>query len=300
MDWTAIGTIAALVLSLFSVLGVWVVPRSIERSRRRHQAAQSHLAEIKSAIYTPMLNRLELYYLPILTHERRNVISQQARQRSKSTPIDEYPMGFVLQLSVFTMQDLMEEHDQTDMMRDFDGKQPTAETLEVDVRLHLDVKERHEKDFVRRWETFVADVDDFNARCLGRIGDISEQIVDQSGLAAWPSYDGRTPGINASELAIFVWETQLAQRRSTLVIHESGPQWQLRRESQIVGIGSQQEMQDCWDVVSDLGRDPTGAEEAPETEAAALLTDRAHSLLNELGDLSRSHTLKNTCPYIKQ
>lgn len=45
MDWTTIGTIAGIALTVATALGVWLGPRLVEQSRRRFETRQTHFLQ---------------------------------------------------------------------------------------------------------------------------------------------------------------------------------------------------------------------------------------------------------------
>ncbi|MBA7560030.1 hypothetical protein ES708_01648 [subsurface metagenome] len=90
MDWATLGIIIGLLLSFITALGVWLGPRLVENSRRRYQARQDHLGMIKENVIRPLLNQVEIYYMPIINGQLSNVVERSEFKPVLDASIDQF------------------------------------------------------------------------------------------------------------------------------------------------------------------------------------------------------------------
>ena len=154
MDWTITVTIITLVLASITAIGVWLGPKWTENNRRKYEARQSHLANIKNGVVRPLLNQITYYYIPVCTNQESNIIGKSVLVNIPDAPLTEFNKERQDQLSIYSIDDIVEDWQEKDLMRDFDAKMPiTHDSLVVDKDLYEDLRDNHDNGLAERWET---------------------------------------------------------------------------------------------------------------------------------------------------
>lgn len=299
MDLTTITTIVTLILALITALGVWLGPRIAEHSRRIHQAKQLHLESIKSGVYQPLLYQLENYSMPVIEREISNIIEKTVSIASSEIQIDEYGRINRFQLSIRTLEDMLQELEMQDFTRDASGLS-RIEHLELipDRQLYEDVKENHEPTLIVKWESFQAKLAGYNSQCLQYVERIAEQLAKQTGLRVWDNYDSK-PGTNTTGLAVFVWERQIGLGSSQFFVEKTGEITRAMVHNKVVAIGTDDEIARCRQVLDGMVKDRVEVDKLTNTVNEMRLMEECALLEEKFTHLIHSHKLSGNCKYTK-
>ncbi len=297
MDWATIGIITGIILSLITALGVWLGPRLVENSRRRYQARQEHLAIIKENVIGPLINRLELYFLPIIDSQLSNVVEKSEFKPIPDAPIDQFGGMRQIELSILTIKYILDEGEQEDWQRDaLDRSLAPRVRLQFDELLYNDLKNNHEPELVDKWEAFVFKVEEYNKKCFSYVERISNTLMEQSKLPVWISYEGKH-GIDTAGLAAYIWGRQLGLRSDIVRVIDRGYGFDLGCGEKIMAMGSEKEMNSCFKIVSSLVADREEVSKLKEIVLDMNLEDEALMIKKKLSDYIQSKKLRGKCAY---
>jgi len=141
MDWTITVAITTLVLAFITAVGVWLGPRWTENTRRGYEARQSHLTRLKNDVIRPLLHQLTYYYVPVCTNQKSNVTGKSVLVSVPNAPLTEFNMDRQTQLSIFSIDDIVEDWQEKDLMRDFDAKTPIHTIIWMSIRIYTKISE---------------------------------------------------------------------------------------------------------------------------------------------------------------
>ena len=296
-------TVITLVLASITAIGVWLGPKWTEQSRRRYEARQSHLAKLKNGVIRPLLNQIAHYYRPVCTNHESNIIGKSVLVNISHAPLTEFNKERQDQLSIYSIDDIVEDWQENDLMRDFDAKIPiTHDNLVVDKDLYEDLRDNHDNRLVERWETFVVRFEEYNELCLKHVTNVAQQLVEESQVPDWIGGElrsGLKRGVNAAGLAAFIWARQLGINSNSLRIGGQGDTFQLTDGNTIVAVGTEQEMSRLLAVAKKLADDRSNITKLQETKSQKQIEQMMGSILRELKDFELSGKLRGHCQYIR-
>jgi len=303
MDWTITATIITLVLASVTAIGVWLGPKWTENTRRRYEARQSHLARLKDGVIRPLLHQLAYYYVPLCTNQKSNIIGKSVLVNIPNAPLTEFNMDRQTQLRIFSIDDIIEDWQEEEWMRDFDAKTPIRrDNLGVDKDLYEDLRDNHETRLMERWEAFVSKFAEYNELCLKYVENIAKQLVEESQVPDWTAQvfkGGLRRGINAAGLASYVWVRQLDISSDWLRIGGKEDTFQMTTGNEVTAIGTEQEMNNLLALVEKLVAERSNVIELQEIKSRMKIEEITDSMLRELKDFELSNRLKGSCGYTK-
>jgi len=151
---------------------------------------------------------------------------------------------------------------------------------------------------MEKWETFISKVNEYNNRCYDYAENIAHQIAEKTELTVWSRYENK-PGINVAGLASFIWQKQLGIMFDPLRLEDRQTRWEILYAGQLMGIGTEQEMRYCWEVVRRLAEDKETVADLLNMPSDMKLEQEAELLKQELINLIQSHKLKGNCSYVR-
>ncbi len=297
MDWAILGTIIGIILSLVTTLGVWLSPRVVESSRRRYQVRQDHLEMIKENVIRPLLNQVEIYFMPIIDGQLSNVIERSELKPILDAPIDQFGGIRQIELSILNLKDSIDEWEQEDWQRNaLDMPLTQRARRQFDELMYNDLKNNHEPKLVDKWEAFIFKVEEYNKKCFSYVKSMSDTLIEQSKLPVWTSYEGKQ-GINSAGLAAYIWGRQLGLRSDIVRVIELGNRFDLHCGDKIMAMGSEEEIKSCFKIISGLVSDKGEAYKLAETVSDMDLKNEAYVIQEKLSDYRQSKKLLGKCAY---
>jgi len=304
MDWAITATIITIVLASITAIGVWLGPKWAESARRNHEVRQSHLARLKNGVIRPLLNQLTHYYLPICVDQRSNIIGKSVLVGIPNAPLTKFNMDIQTKLKVISIDDIVEEWQEEDMMRDFNPKPPIKrDSLVIDDELYEDLRGNHEAGLVEKWESFVSKFTEYNELCLKHVENIAHQLVEESKVPDWTTQElqgGLRRGVNAAGVASFVWTRQLSLNSDWFNLRETANNFQLSSSrGEVMAMGTESEMSNLLTVADKLVDEKNKVSELHEIKTQMKIEEMADSVLRELKNFELSNRLRGSCHYIK-
>lgn len=298
MDWPEI--IRNAVIAVISAATGWVAHSRLERNRRSYEVKQAHLQKLKEDVAEPLLNQIEFYYLPIFKKDENNVIGTSEPINAKDVPVDKPTFGREIKLSILSLEDVLERWEMEDFSRSISFPQASdpRPKMAANSQLYEDMRLKHDRRLMQKWETFVSKFDKYNRQCYSYVRHLANRLGEESGMLVWSSYESQR-GINSARLASFVWERQICVHSEQLGARELGGRHELSCGPETVAIGTEEEIKNCRTIVERLIADEAESTRLQKLMANLNLEDEARSLREELNRFTLMSRLRGNCVYTK-
>jgi hypothetical protein len=296
VDWLQQHSIVlGLVISLLTMIGVYLGPRLAEKLRQKHERHREHRNRLRQFVIEPIKQRLEEYHLPVLRKERAIVVIAH-----KVVPKENARLGEVAWIPEQFLA-VREPEDEQYAPTDADYYRGAITTSGMSVPLPTQAAgpptefgkpeflwQEARKQFPRffaSWDEFSAAFGDYGRICLQQITQLSRQIAETSQLPEFTPTFPKPPWINAHWLAWYAFFRAVglaAVRNVEVKAEEKGTGWALvSQHSTTVAEGSKEEVERCLRIADALAETASGKTKL-NLQGAAL--GKVMGLLEEAND----------------
>lgn len=264
----------------------WVIDAipSFIKSRicSKEELKQKHLADIKKEVLEPMLRILDEIYIPVLESRK---------------PIIEYTSHYVQGKGVDVRQwSGKYEHELKVVSPDSERWTIHKNLPKINQSLYLDIKENHYKEFLRNYEKFVIDFDDYGNRWLSYAVEIQKIIENELGMPLFEGDDAKESFVKPKALASYIIGRIMRSNPSPIDISETPCNYITVPESPRALKGTKEDVKRCIDLVNKLITDDKKYEKLyPKQEN---LLKSAILLRSELDKIIKTYKLPGKCNYV--
>lgn len=246
----------------------------------KEELRQKHLADIKKEVFEPMLNNLDETYIPVLKSEKHVVNISKKYAVIKGRKATEDAGKYERKLA-----------------------KPALKS-NVNNTLYLDIKKNHYKGFIKEFEEFVTDFENYTDAWLTYATEIQNTIAKESEL---PLYDGNTDVyfIDAPFLAAYTIERITGLNPTKMWMDESPPPPTSfifvnsildQSGTSLVLKGNQENAKKCEAVVNSILTNEIKSKEL--NQSAKTLLERATKLRNAIDTVIKTYKLDGKCEHV--
>ncbi|MFY3741874.1 MAG: hypothetical protein HMLIMOIP_002334 [Candidatus Nitrosomirales archaeon] len=265
------------------------------KQRMNYEVRTRHFDDIKKTVIEPIINQLELYYVPILNRDTSCLTNTSSRIQTDKVVIDNVPQ-YEYSLEIVNL-----EGSYPDLLSRLNIRYKLQEDVSERVKhigldsiLLEDAETKHFSDAFKRWRALLDNYNKFAQKCLNTALNIEKQILENLGMPKYQHNLDRS--IHSEFTALYIFEVKLGVYRSQLLPRDNDNRVDSDRGGELLK-GPKEDRDRFIQYVREkvLHEDPDIM--SLRNEANTLL-ELANSILKEMKAIQKLAKLHGRCKFV--